>query len=245
MYRVRAFLIHFGISFAIFLALAYVLLFIWFPDFFYASDGGWEGMRIVIGVDLVMGPLLTFTVYKPGKPGLKFDLTLIGLAQAACLAVGMYIIFVERPLALVYAEGRFYSMSADDFSDAGVELPDLSQLPGRTPKRALVDVPTDVFKESDWRTRLWKAQIPVRAAVESYLPLEAHMDLVVKSAIDYAALRERDKSGQIDRWLEDAGGDLEDYAFVPFAGRFSTVFLGIRKADRTIIGLLDVPAPLG
>ncbi len=83
MYRVRAFLIHFGISFAIFLALAYVLLFIWFPDFFYESDGGWEGMRIVIGVDLVMGPLLTFSVYKPGKPGLKFDLTVIGLVQAA------------------------------------------------------------------------------------------------------------------------------------------------------------------
>lgn len=245
MYRVRAFLIHFGISFAIFLALAYVLLFIWFPDFFYESDGGWEGMRIVIGVDLVMGPLLTFAVYKPGKPGLKFDLTVIGLVQAACLAVGMYIIYVERPLALVYAEGRFYSMSADDYTDVGIEPPDLSHIPGQAPKRVLVEVPADVFEQSTFRTRLLKAGIPVRAAVDSYAPLRERIDLVIEGAIDYAALRERDESGQIERWLEATGGQLEDYAFVPFATRFNVLFLGIRRSDRTLIGLLDVPAPLG
>lgn len=245
MYRVRAFLIHFGISFAIFLALAYVLLFVWFPDFFFESDGGWEGMRIVIGVDLVMGPLLTFSVYRPGKPGLKFDLTMIGLFQAACLAVGLYIIYEERPLALVYAEGRFYSMSADDYTEVGIEPPDLSHIPGRAPKRVLVSIPTDVFEESDFRSRLWKAQIPIRAGVDNYAPLGKHIDLAIEAGIDYATLRERDKNGEIERWLEGTGGQLEDYAFVPFATRFNVVFLGIRRSDRTLIGLLDVPAPLG
>jgi len=28
------------------------VLFAWYPDFFYTIDGGWEGMRIIIGADL-------------------------------------------------------------------------------------------------------------------------------------------------------------------------------------------------
>ena len=244
MYRVWAFLIHFGISFVIFLALAYVLLFVWFPDFFYQSDGGWEGMRIVIGVDLVMGPSLTFAVFKPGKPGLKFDLTMIGLAQAICLAIGVYIIYVERPLALVYSEGRFYSMSADDYTEVGLAPPDLSQFPDRGPKRIVVKIPADVFEQSDFRTRLWKAQIPIRAAVDDYVALSEHMELAIEGGFDTAELRERDEGGEIERWLEDAGGELEDYAFVPFATRYKAMFLGIRVADRTIIGPLDVPSSL-
>ncbi|MCH8303486.1 MAG: hypothetical protein IH912_12100 [Proteobacteria bacterium] len=67
----------------------------------------------------------------------------------------------------------------------------------------------------------------------------------IEAGIDYATLRERDKNGEIERWLEATGGQLEDYAFVPFATRFNVVFLGIRRSDRTLIGLLDVPAPLG
>jgi hypothetical protein len=84
MTKLRAFAIHFGISFLIFIGLAYFVVAIWYPGFFFESDGGWEGMRIIVGVDLVLGPLLTLIVYKHGKPGLRFDLTLIGLVQTVC-----------------------------------------------------------------------------------------------------------------------------------------------------------------
>ena len=83
--RVRAFLIHLAISFVIFLVLAYMIVVYWYPLPFFHTDGGWQGFRIIVGVNLVLGPLLTLIVYKPGKPGLKLDLTLIGLAQAAAL----------------------------------------------------------------------------------------------------------------------------------------------------------------
>ena len=43
------------------------MLFEWFPDFYYAIDGGWEGMRLIIGVDLVLGPMLTLVVFKARK----------------------------------------------------------------------------------------------------------------------------------------------------------------------------------
>ena len=83
--RINAFLIHLTISFIIFLVLAYLIVLHWYPLPYFHTDGGWRGIRIIAGVDLVLGPLLTLIVFKPGKPGLKFDLTLIGLAQAVAL----------------------------------------------------------------------------------------------------------------------------------------------------------------
>ncbi len=102
MSRYQAFLYHFFISLAVFFVLAYLVLFEWYPDFFYSIDGGWEGMRIIIVVDLIMGPLLTLVVFKAGKPGLKFDLTVIGTFQAVCLAAGLYIVYSERPIFFIY-----------------------------------------------------------------------------------------------------------------------------------------------
>ena len=91
--RVRAFLIHLAISFVIFLVLAYMIVVYWYPLPFFHTDGGWQGFRIIVGVNLVLGPLLTLIVYKPGKPGLKLDLTLIGMAQALALSWGIWVTY--------------------------------------------------------------------------------------------------------------------------------------------------------
>ncbi len=81
------------------------------------TDGGWQGLRLLLGVDLVLGPLLTLIVYRAGKPGLRFDLTAIGIIQATCLAAGIWIVHGERPLAMVYSDGSFYSVTAQSFRE--------------------------------------------------------------------------------------------------------------------------------
>ena len=113
MSRFKAAGIHLGISFVIFVFLAYLVLFEWYPGIFFNTDGGWRGMRIIVGVDLVLGPTLTLVAYKAGKPGLKFDLTAIALADKKLLeaeidtlsycaeALGLDRVFVERTLARV------------------------------------------------------------------------------------------------------------------------------------------------
>ena len=69
MSRYLAAFYHLLISLVIFVFLAYLVVFVWYPDFFFDIDGGWEGMRIIIAVDLVLGPMLTLVVFKAGKPG--------------------------------------------------------------------------------------------------------------------------------------------------------------------------------
>ena len=95
MTRLSAFATHLGISFIIFLALAYLVVFHWYPGILFDADGGWRGMQIIFAVDLVLGPMLTLAVFKPGKPGLKTDMTFIGLLQTVCLIAGTYVVWAD------------------------------------------------------------------------------------------------------------------------------------------------------
>ena len=134
MSRWQAFAIHFAISAAIFVVLLAIILLFWFPGLLFRIDGGWSGLQIIIGVDLVLGPLLTLIVFKAGKPSLKFDLTCIGLLQAVCLAGGVFVVYAERPVALVLAYDTVYALAADEFRDYDKDPAVLDQFGGNYPK---------------------------------------------------------------------------------------------------------------
>ena len=81
MTRFRAFTIHLTSSILIFLFFLGLMFFVWYPVPYFEIDGGWKVLRILAGVDVVLGPLLTLIVFKPGKPSLKFDMSVIVLVQ--------------------------------------------------------------------------------------------------------------------------------------------------------------------
>lgn len=143
--RWAAFAVHLLISLVILAALLSIIFFVWFPyDLIFA--GGIDGLKIVMGVDLVLGPVLTLMVFVPGKKGLKFDLALIGLIQTVCLAAGMWVVHNERPLAQILADDGVHILAASDFNYYQVEAGDL---PGPYPKHALLNLPKD---KSTWAT---------------------------------------------------------------------------------------------
>jgi hypothetical protein len=244
MSRYQAFLYHFLISLSIFMVLAYLVLFQWYPDFFYSIDGGWEGMRIIIGVDLILGPLLTLIVFKAGKPGLKFDLTAIGTLQALCLAAGLYIVYSERPIFFIYYDKHFYSSSADTFTDYGVSTPDPGEFSDVMPARVVSLLPADPIEEADVRQDLFKKGIPAWVYKPTYSNLEDHMDKVIEEGIAEEELRDRDSKGNLDSWLGENGGTFNDYAFIPIHSRYRDAFLGIRKSDTSFVGIVEIPPPL-
>jgi hypothetical protein len=121
--RWQAFGLHLLASIVMFLVLAAIIYFSWYPGILFHFDGGFEGMRLIAGVDFFIGPLLTLLVYKVGKKHLKLDLVLIALLQVSCLAGGMWTIWQTRPVAVVYANGEFRSIGYQVYSDYGV-VPD-------------------------------------------------------------------------------------------------------------------------
>ncbi|MEN8136193.1 MAG: hypothetical protein ABFS18_11760 [Thermodesulfobacteriota bacterium] len=121
--RWLAFASHFGISLLIFLALLLIIVFFWYPGALFAAAGGWQGIRIVVGVDLVLGPLLTLIVYDIAKPRkvLFRDLLVIVLIQFSCLVGGVYVVFDERPVTVTYVHDKFYVLKNSDFIKSGTD----------------------------------------------------------------------------------------------------------------------------
>ena len=196
MHRTQACLIHLGISLSIFAVLAYLVVRVWYPDFFFQTDGGWQGLRLLLGVDLVLGPLLTLIVYRAGKPGLRFDLTAIGVVQATCLAAGIWIVHGERPLAMVYVDGSFYSVTAQSFKEVNAPVPDLDAFPGPYPKWVSVKLPEDLIEQSKVRGEMFRGGRMLSTVSDYYVPFKPEqVDVHEERAINEIKDQDRDCVG--------------------------------------------------
>lgn len=142
--RLHAFLAHLGISTIILLIMLGVIFWLWFPNgLIYA--GGLSGLKILFGVDMVLGPLLTFIVFKPGKKGLILDLWLIGFLQITCLCLGLWQIYQQRPVLQVISDKGIHLISASDASKYNINI---DIIKGRTPKAVMINLPKEKSKWS-------------------------------------------------------------------------------------------------
>ena len=167
--KFQAFAIHLAISLLIFLLLLGIILYFWFPNgLIYA--GGIEGLKLIVGVDVVLGPILTFVVYKKGKKELKTDLSLIALLQISCLAIGTWIVYNERPVAQILLHDGVHFVS---YGDAKEREFDLSNIPNHYPKRIFIDLPEDT---STWNMIVMATEmmdkIPFKFRNDLYEPLD-------------------------------------------------------------------------
>jgi hypothetical protein len=119
--------IHLIVTLCVALASAFVVLGHWYPYPYRELSGGRELFFLLIGVDIVCGPLLTMVLFNPAKPRreLWLDLGLVALVQLLALSYGMWTSWQARPLYLALEVDRFkVVMSADIDHDALKALPD-------------------------------------------------------------------------------------------------------------------------
>lgn len=232
--------VHFLASVTAVGALLFLVTQLWYPEFLFGTDGGWQGLRIVILVDLVLGPLLTFVVFRRGKKGLVMDLTLIVILQLAALLGGGWVVHAERPLALVFYEGRFFSVTAGDYLDVGVPVPDMSGLGVSPPEPVVFVAPESPIEQSPVRTAyLGRGQL-IYTHVPWMRPWRDHLDAIRAAGRERALLEETEEdAARLAAWLAAEGRAFEDVAFIPYSSRFRLIHLGVDRASGEIIAALD------
>ncbi|HEX6703226.1 MAG TPA: TfpX/TfpZ family type IV pilin accessory protein [Albitalea sp.] len=108
--------IHLIVSAVIAVGVAVIILGLWYPGDLGDMAGGRRLFLLVLGVDVVMGPLLTLVVFNTRKPRSELvrDLSVIAALQMAALAYGLYTVYIARPVALAYEGARFRLVIAYD-----------------------------------------------------------------------------------------------------------------------------------
>lgn len=243
MTRWKASLIHLGLSAIIYVPLLYLIVFQWYPQPYFAIDGGWQGLRIITGVDLVLGPLLTLIVFKSGKPGLRRDLTLIGLVQTVALAWGISLVYDQRTAMVTYADGSFHTLNSEQVANAGGKAPSIAEQSPSTPPYAFVRMPADRRERFEIRMQALNAGTTTHQLGERYEMLgETNLKEVLKDGLKierYPAVSEQNRKN-LERFLMQHGGTNQDYAFLPLRGRYQELMLVLRRTDGSIVDTLDI-----
>ena len=83
--RVRASLLHLALSALVAATVTVLVLAVWYPTPYHTLSGGLHLLGMMLVVDMVLGPALTFLVYRPTKSHkeLTVDFSLIALLQLA------------------------------------------------------------------------------------------------------------------------------------------------------------------
>lgn len=157
-FRWRAFGIHLGISLVVLGALLYVLFYYWFPGYLFDTDGGWQALRVIAGVDIILGPLLTLIAANPVKSTreLRMDFSLIGIIQICALSAGTWLAWDNRPYAMLWYDGVVYSLPWSALRDENSALDGIRRSGDTLPiHRRVVDMPIEpvardaVIKEAE------------------------------------------------------------------------------------------------
>lgn len=232
--RLRAAGIHFSLSLVIFAAALYLILVHWYPGFHFTVDGGWQGVRIMAAVDLVLGPMLTLIVFDPRKARrlIVLDLACIGLVQLGALAWGFYAIHSQQPVAIAYHDGTFYSVTSEPLTVEDYPVARLAELSDRRP--ALVYA-APATTEVEMSRATAQAILGIVAPWEDPLffrPFAPHWFLVQAQAIPA-----REREGQhpafgaaLPAFLAAHGGTSTDYRFFPYTGRYGECTLALTAA---------------
>jgi hypothetical protein len=206
-----------GVVAALILALVYLG---WYPAPLSRVMGVGEILVLVVAVDVVLGPALTFIVFDRRKRGLRFDLATIATLQLVALIGGTYAVEAGRPHHLVFVKDRFEAVSRPDLAEA-----DRGGNPAATvsffgPTFVAAEAPADP-KERE--RILFEALVGGRDLQHYpalYRPLDTQRDALVARAAPLDQLRalNPDRAALLDASIASIGKDASDIGYLPIKG---------------------------
>lgn len=115
--RIRAFGTHILGSLVVAAASLALVFGVWYPGPLSGASGVGAIVWMLLAVDVIVGPVITFIVFDPRKKELKWDLAIVVLIQVVALGYGLRTVFVARPAYVVFAADRFDVIYANDLTD--------------------------------------------------------------------------------------------------------------------------------
>ncbi|MBK1718639.1 TfpX/TfpZ family type IV pilin accessory protein [Thiocystis violacea] len=237
----RAFVIHLTASVLVMLALFAVIRWIWYPAPYFTISGGWPLLQIMAGVDVVLGPILTWIVFKPGKPGLRFDMSVIVGLQLVALTYGAAVVHQQRPLFTVFAVDRFTAIPAADVDPGLIQYPELSRAFGIGPTVALARLPDEHEAREQFMFEVFDGAKDLEYRADFYQPYRPDLADLKRRSLDIGRLAARHpetESGLKDL-LVRRGGTADDYLYFPLVGNNKDIILVLSSADGQPLDWID------
>lgn len=237
--RLRAGLIHLSISAVVAAMAVGVVFLLWYPSPLHVAVGVTGIFFIVLGVDVVLGPLLTTVVYRQGKKSLRFDLAVIALLQLTAFAYGLWTVAEGRPAWLVYNADRFDLVQAYqiDQRKIGAAAAEYRSAPWTGPRWVYARRPENPDEQQAMIMEALMAGVDMAQHPELYRPLDNAAESMREHASPLDELSRYNPQAAVDevrqRWPEAD-------AFLPMMARVHPVTVLINKGSAKVIAIVDL-----
>lgn len=215
--------LHLLISIAVAVGVLALMLSLWYPGPLFEAAGGNDLLFILVGVDVVVGPLITLVIFRSGKRGLKFDLAVIGALQIGALLYGLHAVYLARPAFIVFVADQFQVASVaqlDPEELAKAKYPEFRQPPLGGPLLAFAVVPTDP-RELRQFAILGAAGHDLQEFPRLFVPYAERTAQVLAGSWPLARMRQLEPQSAkvVDAWLAQSGTREADVRYVPLRAR--------------------------
>jgi len=243
--RWKASAIHLAISAAIAMAVVILMLAVWYPQPYFAAMGGDTLILILIGVDVVIGPLITLIVFNPKKKSLRFDLAVVAALQLAALAYGCNVMFQARPVYTVFVVDRFETIAAnqiDAASQAKVVEGEFRSLPLTGPRFIAARQPDNPQRRADILMSAMNGGPDLANLPELFVPYAQFRMDAAKSARPLAELAKRQPAdaAAIRAFVAGFRRTEDSVGFLPMKARNRDMAVVVDVKTGDVIGILPV-----
>jgi hypothetical protein len=219
--RFKAASIHLGICAVVALLVGGAIIGMWFPGQYAQLANGWHLLLIILGVDVVCGPLLTLVVYNPAKSKreLRTDLALVALLQLGALAYGVHVATQARPVLLAFEFDRFRVVSAAEIDPDRLPAapPEFRSLSMTGPQIIGVRVPKNTDPDFGNAVDVALAGLDVTYRPQFWRPYDEQRSTVARQARHLSVLRAKypEQAAAIDKLVAGSGQPETALGFIP------------------------------
>jgi hypothetical protein len=198
-------------------ALAAMLVFgLWYPGPYRELSGGSALFLILMGVDVICGPVLTLVLWSPQKSArqLRTDVGLVALVQLCALCYGLHTMMLARPVVLAFELDRFRVVAEAD---------------------ALIAVKVARAEDADYLTELDQSLSGLESSMRParWLAYESQIPQVLAKAKPLAVLKEKypERLQALAESIESTGLPAEKLVWLPIRAKNSMAWVALLDKD--------------
>jgi hypothetical protein len=246
MTRWKAFTIHLTISATIAVGVSALMLMLWYTSIFFAAAGGRTLLILLLGVDVIIGPLITLIIFnaKKSRKMLIFDFSVIAILQIAALIYGMSVMFQSRPVYVAFTKDSFSLVTANEIDRTDLDLssnPAFKSLPLTGPVFVYAEMPGNASekKEVEYYMVFGKG---LHLYPQYFKPYAEFSHLAGQAAKPVSALKELngDRITEINQLIESSGRAEAELGFLPLQAKEMSWTVILDKSNGKVLKVLQM-----
>lgn len=236
--RFKAFLTHLAISLLIALIAAFIVFKVWYPSPLQLATGVTTLFLMLLIIDVILGPILTLLVYKPGKKTLVMDLTVIACLQIAALAYGLHSVADGRPAWIAFAADRFELVRVPDIDTEHLgKVKHYQTAPWTGPEWVTAQMPFDLNARNNITIESVLGGTDIHQRPALYQPIERAKESIQRQAQSLDQLNNFNPADQVQKILTNHPTAT---AWLPLKANHQDMTVLINKKTADVVAIVDL-----